>query len=262
MLQVIRGRRQRGMTVGQLVNHVVAQTDVGRSETRRALRPLLKRLEKEGQVVIGRGKRYFAVEHTDLVTGRIRVRSGIGILQPEDDRGRPVRIPTSGLRGAMDGDRVVARLERPRKRAREEDLREGTITRILERRRDVVVGRWEVLGGRPHVKPLDRKVGVSIFPTDSQVDGEPEEGELVVVSVDSVSAKVRHGRGRLLERLGMVGEPGVEELAVLRALAIPDEFDPAVEAEAGQVPATISKEPQTGRSYQRSPLKQTIHVRR
>jgi ribonuclease R len=241
LLAAIRKRGQRGLTVQQLVNHLAAERRLGRSEARRLLRPALKSLQRDGQVVLGRGKRYFVPEASNLVTGRLRRAAGATVeVVVEGTHDAPVRVPPQSLRGALEGDTVLARLEKPRKRARADGVREGVVVRVLERARREVLGRWVVSSGRPHVRPLERKLRFTVAPTGSRFEGEPEEGELVVISIDSVDGRGRNARGVLLERLGHPTDPGVVERAVLRAHGVPVEFAEEVLAEAEMLPKEIS----------------------
>jgi ribonuclease R len=240
LLAAIRKRGRRGMTVQQLVNHIAAERRIGRSEARRVLRPALKTLQRDGRIVLGRGKRYFVPEASNLISGTVRRAAGGTVeVVVEGDRGAPVRVPPRGLRGALDGDTVLVRLETPRRRARAEGVREGVVVRVLERARREVLGRWMVGGGRPHVRPLERRLRFTVTPTSSRIDGEPDEGELVVISVESVDSRGRNARGTLLERLGQPTDPGVVEQAVLRAYGIPVDFPEDAEAESEMLPSEV-----------------------
>ncbi len=238
MLAAIHERGQKGLTIQQLVNRVASEQDLDRSETRHRLRPVLKKMQRDGLVVLGRGKRYFVPEASDLVSGRLRrVPGGHVELVAPGLPGPPVRVPPRGLRGALDGDTVLVRLEKPRKRARADGVREGVVVRVIERSRKEVVGRWVVGGGRPHVRPLDRTVRFKVTPTGSRVEGQPTEGEMVVISLDTVDSQGEHARGVLLERLGRVEDPGVVERVVLRLNGIEEEFSAAALQEAEHCPA-------------------------
>jgi ribonuclease R len=242
LLSAIRKRGPRGLTVQQLVNQIAAEQKLGRSDVRHMLRPVLKSLQRDGQLVLGRGKRYFVPEASDLATGRLRRAAGGKIeVVVEGTHGAPVRVPPQGVRGALEGDTVLVRLEKPRKRARADGVREGVVVRVLERARREVLGRWTVGGGRPHVRPFERRLRFTVAPTGSRVEGEPEEGELVVISIDSVDSRGGHAKGVLLERLGQPTDPGVVEQAVLRAHGIPVEFPEDALVEAEMLPAEISE---------------------
>ena len=241
LLAAIRKRGQRGLTIQQLVNQIAAERKLGRSEVRHLLRPVLKSLQRDGQIVLGRGKRYFAPEVSDLVTGRLRGAAGGKIeVVVEGTHGAPVRVPPQAIRGALEGDTVLVRLEKPRKRARADGVREGVVVRVLERARREVLGRWVAASGRPHVRPFERRLRFTVVPTGSRVEGEPEEGELVVISIDSVDSRGRNAKGVLLERLGQPTDSGVVEQAVLRAHGIPVEFPEDAVAEAEMLPTEVS----------------------
>jgi ribonuclease R len=176
------------------------------------------------------------------VTGRLRRAAGGKVeVVVEGTHDAPIRVPPQGIKGALEGDTVLVRLEKPRKRARADGVREGVVVRVLERARQEVLGRWVVGGGRPHVRPFERRMRFTVVPTGSKVEGEPDEGELVVISLDSVDSRGRKARGVLLERFGHPADPGVVEQAVLKVHGIPVEFPADALAEADALPAAIDE---------------------
>ena len=72
ILASIRRRGRKGMSLAMLVAEVDDERGGGRSDARRALRGVLKELERRGEIVLGRGKRYFPAEDSDLHPGRYR----------------------------------------------------------------------------------------------------------------------------------------------------------------------------------------------
>ncbi len=248
ILDSIRRRGRRGMTLSMLVAETVDRLGVGRSEARRALHAPLRELQSRGEIILGRGKRYFPAGVSDLHHGRYRPMSGGGfVVDLEGDKDGPVWIPPSGRRGSLPGDRVLIKLEAPHKRARLLGLREGVIVRIVERQTTEVVGVWNSDGGRSQVRPLGRGQKFTLEVTASKTDDVPEDGDLVVVSVDHVDGRSRHARGVLLERLGQPGEAGAVDRAVLRLFGISEAFDPEVESEAEALPGEISRSELAGR---------------
>ena len=248
LFELIRGRRTRGMTLSQVVAHLASRDLRDRGLLRHEARRELRRLEEAGRIVLGRGKRFFALEFTELRTGRLQMdRRGSGIVMPEAGNEPAVAVPRSGLRGGLDGDLVVVRLDARRKTARREDLRQGSVVRVLERRRRTVVGRWILGPGEAHVRPLERDLPIPIFPTGSRVSGEPRDGEFVVVALDRPAGRKDRTQGTIVEHLGVLGEPGVENRVVLRMLEIPVEFPPEALAEADRLAGTISAEDLAGR---------------
>jgi ribonuclease R len=245
VLGLIRDRGKRGMTVAQLVTRVVDETSLTRSEARQRLRPVLRRLEEEGHVVPGRGKRYSAIEHTDLLSGRLRVTGNRTELEPDGEPGAPVLIPPKGRRGAMDGDRVLVCLERPRRRTRASGGREGSVVRIIERFRAQMVGRWQSRSGKPRIRLLDANQISPVMPRESEL--ELTDGDLVVVALDTPRGRAHQVTGTVVERLGQVGDPGVVPQAILRLFGITEQLPEAAQQEAGQLPDTISDHDLAGR---------------
>jgi len=261
VLAAIEERGTAGMTVRHLTDRFAGGRD--RSEVRREVRRVLRELERDGKVVPGRGKRYVVAEHARTVVGTVRARRGVVTVEPRDG-GAPILLPRRGSSGAMDGDLVAVRVERPRRRARELGMEEGTVVRVLERRRRSLVGRWVSEGVRAHVQPLERKLDFPVVVTGSRTGERPRDGDLVVVTVDRGPVGGRAARGTLVEVIGRPGEPGVEEAAVLRMHEIPVEFpdealaeaeglDPAVQVDRGRWdlrdrPA-VTIDPPTARDY-------------
>lgn len=235
--QAVAGRRAAGMTLKSLTD-AMADGASDRSSARRAVRQALKGLQKSGRIVEGRGKRYYAREHSQLIVGRLRAgHRGLELI-PEGG-GDTIQVSRKGLRGALDGDLVAVRLERPRRRAREAGVVEGVVVKVLERRHSTIVGRWVSEGVRPHVVPLQRGLRFNVLTRDLDPADRPRHGELVLMSLDSPPGVRRPARGRILERLGLPGEAGVEERAVLHLYEIPQDFAPEVLAVADGIDAEV-----------------------
>ena len=91
----------------------------------------LRQLERSGRVVRQRKGRYAVPDHLDLVRGAIQVtRSGDAFLLSEGD-GPDVFIPSRERNTAVEGDHVLARIERRPERRNPQ----GRVIRILARAR-------------------------------------------------------------------------------------------------------------------------------
>jgi ribonuclease R len=199
-------------------------------------------------VIEGRGQRFVVAGASELIPGVLRRQpAGFALVREADARAKPIRIDAHHLCGALDGDRVLVQLETARRRARAEGLREGVVVRVVERRLQEVVGRWVADRGRPCLKPIDRRLRFVLVPTGSRLAEEPRHGDYLVASVESLSARGQRARGVLLERLGRLGDPGIEELVVLRTHGIPVEFPEAALEEAERLPDVIGGEVLAGR---------------
>src|SRR5258708_23918402 len=119
----------------------------------------VKALVASGDLIQIRGHRFGLPEKMDLYVGRLQTHAaGYGFVVPE----RPLEVAGGGdiyisgphLNEAMQGDRVVARIERLKEGGRAE----GRIIRILERANEWIVGRYDRdENGLGYVAPFDRR---------------------------------------------------------------------------------------------------------
>jgi ribonuclease R len=212
-----------------------------------ALRERLDALERRGEIARVRGEKYSAIEFSDLVAGRITVRpEGFGfVLVPEGD---DLFVPRAGMHGAMDGDTVLAREERSRSSGRrgETARTSATVVRVLNRARERVVGRFETHEGRKIVLPYDPKIDAVIRIADGKTQ-KAREGEIVEVRLTAFPDARRVAHGEVDERLGFLGEPGVDIEIVLRSHNLPPRFPDPVVAESERFPEEVREEDLLGR---------------
>lgn len=198
------------------------ELDVPTHDYRRFKR-LLTGMERAGKVVRVKGNRYAVAAKLDLVTGPISVtRDGDGFVRPEGG-GDDVFVPASRIDTAMDGDRVVARVDRrPRGRSRE-----GTVVRVIERARETVVGTYHLGRRFSYVTPLDVRLHRDVLVPRGD-DGGADDGDVVVVRVASFG-EGRVGPSGSVERvLGAMSDPGVDVLAVALGFGVSLDFPPEV----------------------------------
>jgi ribonuclease R len=209
-------------------------------EAYREFRELLNQLEKDGILYRVQRQRYAAPARINLVAGRVQTtRGGAGFVIP-DDPGPDIFIPVEALNTAVDGDRVVARVEGRRGGSSPQ----GRVIRVLERSRLTVVGVFHRMrpgrGGRRslhgYVVPQDRKLPWDVFVAPA--GPAPEEGDVVVVRITDWGSENRGPTGEVAEVLGRRGEPGVDVLAIVRAHELPTDFPADVEAAAEALRAT------------------------
>lgn len=187
----------------------------------------LEELENEGLLYRVRRQRYAAPERINLIVGRLQtIRSGAGFVIGEDGEG-DLFIPAQSLGSAVDGDRVVARVERRRRAER----REGRVIKVLERARETVVGVYHPARNFGFVVPEDRKLTRDIFIPPGQELG-AEEGDVVVVRIENWGDDHLGPSGEVERILGPVGGAGVDVLAVIHGHELPLAFPQEVEEEA------------------------------
>src|SRR6266487_4038752 len=103
----------------------------------------IKSLVASGDLIQIRGERFGLPEKMDLYVGRLQTHpAGYGFVTPErslETGGGDIYISGPNLNEAMQGDRVVVRIERIKDGGRAE----GRIIRILERANEWIVGRYD-----------------------------------------------------------------------------------------------------------------------
>jgi ribonuclease R len=193
-------------------------------------RSLLQRLVADGKLYRQRHGRLGAPQDLNLAIGRLEVtRAGHGFVVPDD--GPPdIFVRARDLGGAVEGDRVVARVEQ-----RPEDRNpRGRVIQILERAHSEVVGIFHARPGYAWVEAHEPKLGVDFFvpPTETS---DADEGDLVLLEVMDWGDGDPRPVGRISRVLGAPGDPGVEVLAIQLGYELPESFSPQVEEAAALV---------------------------
>ncbi|HWV56914.1 MAG TPA: RNB domain-containing ribonuclease, partial [Longimicrobiales bacterium] len=198
-----------------------------------AFKEQLAEMEEDGLLYRVRTNRYAAPEKINLVVGQLRtIRSGAGFVVPEGG-GDDLFVPSHALGSAIDGDRVVARVEHRRRRM---GRPEGRIIKVLERGRSTIVGTYHPSRNFGFVVPEDRKITRHLFVPPGS-DGGAREGDVVVARVTSWGDEHLGPAGEVERVLGAAGEASVDTLAILFGHELPLEFPPDVEREAEQIRA-------------------------
>jgi ribonuclease R len=227
-------------------------------DERAALKRSLRSLVADGSIVEVRGNRYGLADRMELVVGRIEVHpSGYAFVTPE----RPVEglkgdifIAAANIKEALHGDRVLVRMERHRADGRIE----GRVVRVLERRAQTIVGRYDLdAAGLGYVTPFDRRITVDVHVPRGESGG-AEPGEMVTVEITRWPTPARGPVGRVVEVLGDINDPGVDTEIILRKHAIPDEHSEEAITEARRLGTTVKERDIRGRTDFRDRLVVTI----
>lgn len=188
------------------------------------VRRALTRLERWGKLYRVRGGRLGVPRELGLVIGRLQViESGSGFVIP-DEGDEDVFIRARDLGGAVDGDRVTARIEQ-----REDRGPRGSIIEVVERAHSRLVGIFRHRRGHGWLEVTEPSLGIEVFIPESQT-GEAEPGELVAVEITDWGEKKPHPVGRVERVLGRPGDPGVEVLAIQVGFGLDETFPDEVEA--------------------------------
>lgn len=188
---------------------------------------LLRSLERDGTIYRVKGQRYALPEKINLKVGTLSVtRSGDGFVTP-DDGSRDVFAPSSFLESAMDGDRVVIRIEtRPRGKNPQ-----GRIIKVLERARTTLVGTFQEARKFGYVVPLDDRVSKDVLIPSGEENG-ARPGDIVVARVTAYGDRKLNPLGAVDRVLGPITEPGVDVLSILFGYGLDLEFPEEVNAAA------------------------------
>lgn len=151
---------------------------------------------------------------------------GYAFIIPDDETyGHDFFVPRHSVNGAYHGDKVLAAHV-----AGTED--EAYIIRILERGNDTLVGTFERRKGKAFVYPDNVKLP-EIFVTPASAVG-VKNGLKVVCRITSYPKGKAPG-GEIVEVLGESGDIDAEELSIIRAYNLEEEFPEPVSEEARRV---------------------------
>jgi len=207
----------------------------------------IKSLVASGELIHIRGHRFGLPEKMDLHAGRLQTHpSGYGFVIPDPplEDGGDIYIAGTNFNEAVNGDRVVARIERVKDGGRAE----GRIIRILERGRTGIIGRYDrEKDGMGHVTPFDRRLLMDIIIAPGQ-DGGAASGEMVTAEITRWPTATRSALGRVTDVLGDIDAPGVDTEIIIRKYGIPDQHSEESVAEAVRLGGAVAEKDIRGRT--------------
>ncbi len=215
------------------------------------LQASLRTLEQSGKIARVKGNRYIKPLEADLIPGRISInRSGKGFLRADDDNLGEISIAESDTSTAMNGDRVLVRLNvKPQGlRAHPDEKASGKVIRILDRKRLRIVGTLQRGRSFLYVIPDDPRFPHDVYvPEARDVGRQPNIGDKVVVEMKEWESRHTNPEGEIVEVLGAPDAEGVDMLSVLRQYNLPLSFPHEVLAEARSNGSVVRSEEIAGR---------------
>ena len=210
---------------------------------------VLRKLERDGEIVQIKASRFVRTSDADLIPGRIRMnRAGKGFLQPDDASLKEIAIAESATGTALHEDRVLVRRDVRRKNFRDGDQETGTVVRILERKRTQIVGTLAQGRNSLYVIPDDPRMPHDIYVPPARDVGRPARvGDKVVVELREWESRHTSPEGEIVEVLGAPDAEGVDMLSVLRQYDLPLHFPKEVLAEAHAIGSTVDAKDFAGR---------------
>ena len=195
----------------------------------------LDELEAQGIIVQNRRGRYRQPEPDSIKAGEVQItRRGFGFLLP-DDGSEDIFLPREDLNGAVNGDRVIVKIDTGRHLSRA-GKRYGYVMKITER------GVTEVTGTVMSRKNFafvvsDHKRIEDVYIAGNDTLG-ARNGDKVRAVITKYPTDEVGMRGRIVEIYGPAGDAKAELKAVLHQYDIPESFDEEVLKEADRVSGT------------------------
>ena len=204
-------------------------------------RPFFERrlgaMVRDGQIYINRRGAVCVAEKLALVKCRVEGhKDGFGFAVPLVPTGEgDFVLYERQMRGLMHGDIVTVRPGGLDRRGR----REGQVLDVIERANTTVVARFYREHGVAVAVPEDKRLANSIM---LEPDGlAADDGQVVVVALDSYPEGHKPAVGRVVEVLGDYADSGMEIEIAVRKHHLPHEFSEACLKAAAKIPATVKK---------------------
>src|SRR5437764_1430367 len=238
----------RGPDYQPIDQNEIAQVLHAKGRERGDVRRTLCELEHAGDVVRIRKDRYVLPSEADLVTGKLSIhQAGFGFLAQEKTGEPDIFIAAENTGTAMNGDRVVVRVNRdaPQRRAKDRFRQEGRVIRILERARDTIVGTVQHSKNFYYVVPDDPRLVHNVYvqvPSREKLPKAPTPGDKVVVRLEDWQSRHVNPEGDIVEVLGRSDAPGVDMLSIIRKFDLPTDFPKGVLEEANRIPKSVEQQ--------------------
>ncbi len=204
-------------------------------EQRQKAREFLRGLADGGKVVRIRGNRYGLPSKMNLIVGRVKTHSdGYGFVIPEGEGEEDIFISPRNLKEAMNGDRVVARIESIREKGKE-----GSVIRILERKTRKVVGKFMRAKNYSYIIPEDERILQEVFIPEGETK-RARPNQIVVAEITQYPTGRARPEGRITHILGYPDDPEIEPQIIIHKYDLPHRFTPAALKEAQNLPPAPS----------------------
>ncbi|WP_395340498.1 ribonuclease R [Ningiella sp. W23] len=197
--------------------------DAHDEESRIGIQRRLRAMEREGQLAFNRDKKYEVQKQASLVRGRvIGHRDGFGFLKHSLTE-KDYFIPIHQMNTLMHDDMVEGTINGEDRRGRTE----FRVNRVVEPRKEPIVGRFYTEQGTAMVIPDDNRICHEIMIMDSDTMN-AKQGNVVVVEVTQRPRRRISAIGKIIEVLGEHMAPGMEIETALRNFDIPHQWPKAV----------------------------------
>lgn len=203
----------------------------------------LNYLEDNGFIVRTRSNRYGVPERMNLLRGKVqRHPKGFAFIIPEDSGMEDVYVTESDLKGAMNGDTVIVRLNPKTSGSHPE----GVVIRIVERGVKEIVGTYSDSKYFGFVVADDKRIPNDIFIPKEATKG-AVEGHKVLVKITKYPEGRMSAEGEVIDILGHKNDPGVDILSIIYKYGLARDFPEEVMEQANATPDKINVDDLVGR---------------
>lgn len=207
-----------------------------------AVKRRIRAMERDGQVIFDKKKRYGIPSPTQLVEGTVLAhRDGYGFLKLEQG-GEDWFIPVGQMNTLFHGDKVTALQDGVGFRGKPE----ARIVRVLTETPPNIVGRFYKEHSLNVVVPEDSRICQDIIIPPGE-EGNASHNEVVNVQILRRPSRRMSALGKVVEVLGEPMDPGMEIDVALRNFEIPHEWPEAVEQQISQLESEVSDAQKGGR---------------
>ncbi|MBI4482807.1 MAG: ribonuclease R [Acidobacteria bacterium] len=255
LLEHLQGSAHEAFTVRDLLRELGLSGDQRREVVGR-----LAEREADGLVARLARNKYALVRQQAWVRGKlIAHRQGYGFVAPDPGQGleRDIFVPRGQMGGASHGDLVLVEVRGARRRKKELSRAEGKIVRVIRRGTEALAGKFCQGRRWNYVTPLDPRYLYDIVIPPGQ-ERQARQGMVVHVEILTHPSRGIPATGRVLQVLGLPGDPEIEYRIAMVKHDIPHEFPPQVQAEVSHVPVRVRQADRKGRLDLRKELTVTI----
>lgn len=143
---------------------------------------------------------------------------GFGFVVVEDQED-DIYIAKEDSKDAFSGDRVLVKLKKKSNGARQE----GIILKVIEHKKDTLVGTFQKNKNFGFVIPDDKKLCRDIFISKKNF-GKARNNHKVLVQITKYPQKGKKAEGKILEVIGNVNEAGIDMLSLIKDYELPYRF--------------------------------------
>jgi ribonuclease R len=211
---------------------ILTRVDASRGDLQ-AISDALRELSKEGKIVRLRKNRYALAHAQNYVTGKVQAHpDGFGFLIPDEKGREDLYLSRREMRRVMHGDRVMVRVDKKRR-----GETEAHVAQVLERGQKRLLGTYEEFEGKPHLIPMDSRMGPAIPLT--QGGSKPDKGKVVAAEISRYGTAFSPPEGKLVQVLGDPDDPEVQTQAVIFRYGLSTSFTPEARRAASNCPQSI-----------------------